>query len=119
MTSQTPSGGVQGLPTSNMALVSLIAGILGLSVPILGSIVAAVTGQMARREIRESAGTLGGDGLVTAGLVMGWIGIGLAVATGFVSVGSLLRSLSVLRYSPRPARLPVSCRSCWFWSKKS
>jgi len=80
MTSQTPSGGVQGLPTSNMALVSLIAGILGLSIfPILGSIVAVITGQMARREIRESAGTLGGDGLATAGLVMGWIGIALAV----------------------------------------
>ena len=80
MASETPSGGVQGLPTSNMALVSLIAGILGLSIfPLLGSIVAVITGQMARREIRESAGTLGGDGLATAGLVLGWIGIGLSV----------------------------------------
>ncbi len=80
MTSQTPSGGVQGLPTSNMAIVSLIAGILGLSLfPLIGSIVAVITGQMARREIRESAGTLGGEGLATAGLVMGWIGIGLSV----------------------------------------
>jgi hypothetical protein len=34
---------------------------------------------MARNEIRESNGTLGGEGLATAGLVLGWIGVGLTV----------------------------------------
>ncbi len=75
-----PTGGAQAPPTSNTAIISLIAGILGLSLfPIIGSIVAVITGQMARREIRESAGTLGGEGLATAGLVLGWVGIGLTV----------------------------------------
>jgi hypothetical protein len=67
------------LPTSSVAIVSLIAGILGLTlVPIAGSIVAIITGFMAKKEIRESGGTMGGDGLATAGLVTGWLGVALA-----------------------------------------
>ena len=66
-------------PNSSLAIISLVAGILGLTFfPLLGSIVAIITGMMARKEIRESAGALGGDGMATAGFVMGWIGIGLA-----------------------------------------
>lgn len=81
MSTQTPPGDISpAVPTSSLAIISLIAGILGLSLfPILGSVVAVITGPMARREIRESGGTLGGDGLATAGLVLGWIGIGLTV----------------------------------------
>ena len=76
---ETPEAPYQ-LPNSTMAVVSLVAGILGLTIlPTLGSIVAVITGMMARREIRDSAGTLGGDGMATAGLVMGWIGIGLGI----------------------------------------
>jgi hypothetical protein len=67
-------------PSSNLAIISLIAGILGLSMfPLLGSVVAVVTGQMARREIRDSGGSLGGDGMAKAGLILGWIGVGLTV----------------------------------------
>lgn len=78
---QVPPGEVpRAVPNSNMALISLIAGILGLTfIPFLGSIVAVVTGPMAKREIRESGGALGGDGLATAGIVLGWVGIGLGV----------------------------------------
>lgn len=66
--------------TSTMALVSLIAGIVGLTLlPILGSIVAVVTGYMARKEIRASAGAITGDGMALAGLIMGWIGVVLSV----------------------------------------
>jgi len=71
--------GTYDVPNSNMAMISLVAGILGLTLfPFLGSIVALVTGYMARKEIQESNGNLGGDGMATAGLVMGWIGIGLS-----------------------------------------
>ncbi len=67
-------------PNSSMAIVSLIAGILGLTFfPVIGGIVAVVTGPMAKKEIRESGGVLGGEGLATAGIVLGWISIGLAV----------------------------------------
>lgn len=67
-------------PNSTMAIVSLVAGILGWTfVPVLGSIVAVITGHMAQREIRESGGRLGGDSLATVGLVLGYISLGLGL----------------------------------------
>ena len=61
-------------PNSTLAMVSMIAGIVGwVLAPLLGSLVAIVTGHMAKREIRESMGRLGGDGMATAGLVMGYL----------------------------------------------
>ncbi len=79
-----------GASTNNLALVSLIAGILGLSVvPLIGSIVAVITGPMAKREIQNSAGAFSGEGLATAGIVLGWIGIALGVI-GFCAVGAIL-----------------------------
>jgi hypothetical protein len=63
-----------------MALVSLIAGILGLTMfPFLGSIAAVITGNIGKKEIAASSGAETGDGLATAGVIMGWIGIGLGV----------------------------------------
>jgi hypothetical protein len=60
-------------PNSTMAVVSLISGILGWFVlPLIASLVAVVTGHMAKKEIRESRGRVGGDGLATAGLIMGY-----------------------------------------------
>jgi hypothetical protein len=62
------------LPTSTMALVSLIAGIVGiLFFPFVGGIVAIVTGNMARKETRSFPPTHSGDGMATAGMVMGWL----------------------------------------------
>lgn len=62
-------------------MVSLVFGILGWTlVPALGAIVAVITGHMARAEIRRSAGQLQGDGLAVAGLVLGWVAIGLSMA---------------------------------------
>jgi apolipoprotein N-acyltransferase len=61
-------------PTSTAAIISLVAGILAwLALPPLGAIVAVVAGHMARTEIRQSAGTLQGDGLAVAGLVLGYL----------------------------------------------
>jgi hypothetical protein len=80
MNSNYSGGSYQTTPNSTMAVISLVAGILGLSLfPTIGSIIALITGYMARNEIRVSAGSLGGDGLATAGIVLGWIGIGLSV----------------------------------------
>lgn len=81
MAYQPPEGGYSySPPNSSMALISLISGILGLSfIPVIGSIVAVITGPMAKKEIQASNGALSGDGLATAGIILGWIGIGLAV----------------------------------------
>jgi len=68
------------LPTSTLAIVSLVAGILGFTIlPLIGSIVAILTGYSARKETRAVPAIAGGDGLATAGIIMGWIEVGLAV----------------------------------------
>ena len=67
-------------PTSNLALASLILGILGWTLlPFLGAIGAVVTGHMAKSEIKNSLGALGGNGMATAGLVLGYASIALGV----------------------------------------
>jgi hypothetical protein len=61
-------------PNSTLATISMIAGILGWTIaPLLGSLAAIITGHMAKREIRESVGQLAGDGMATAGLVLGYL----------------------------------------------
>ncbi len=68
-------------PTHTMAIVSLIFGILGLVqvCPGIGSIIAVVTGNMAQGDIRRNPGMYSGDGLAKGGIILGWIGIALAV----------------------------------------
>lgn len=65
-------------PTNAMAIVSMVSSILGLTlVPIVGSIVGVVTGYVARRQIAETGEQ--GSGAATAGLVIGWVGVGLLI----------------------------------------
>jgi hypothetical protein len=79
---ETPSYQNPILPSSTMAIISLIAGILGFTaVPILGGIVALVTGYAARKETRATPPTASGDGMATAGIVMGWIQMALAIVS--------------------------------------
>jgi hypothetical protein len=60
-------------------VISLILGILGLvSFSILAGIPAIILGNMSRNNIRASSGRLGGEGMATAGIVMGWVSVGLA-----------------------------------------
>ncbi|MGV8923194.1 MAG: DUF4190 domain-containing protein [Thermomonas sp.] len=66
--------------TSAMSIVSLVSGILGWTLlPFLGSIVAVITGHMARGEIRRAPDRLEGDGLAIAGLILGYAAIAMAV----------------------------------------
>jgi hypothetical protein len=68
------------LPSSTLAIVSLISAILGFTfVPVLGTIGALITGYMARNETRSIPPRASGDGLATAGIIMGWIQVGLVV----------------------------------------
>lgn len=64
--------------TNALAIVSLVSGIVGLTfIPFVGSIVAVITGHMARKEIRSTGDA--GDGLAKGGLITGYIGLGLSV----------------------------------------
>lgn len=85
--------------TSPLAIASLISGILGWTLlPWLGSIVAIITGHMARSEIRANPATKDGDGLALAGLIMGWAMIALSILTILVIMlffGGLLAFLGI------------------------
>jgi hypothetical protein len=58
-----------------MAIASVVLGILWLFW--VGSALALVFGYVGRNQIRQTGE--GGDGLAIAGIVLGWIGIGLLV----------------------------------------
>ena len=68
--------------TSTSAVISLIAGITGwLFLPILGPIVAVITGHIAKGEIHRSMGQITGDGLATFGLILGYLQLILALCS--------------------------------------
>ncbi|MGY2083456.1 DUF4190 domain-containing protein [Blastococcus sp. SYSU DS0539] len=73
-----PYGGYPYAPpqrTNGMAIASLVLGILWLYW--VGSILALVFGYTAKRQIQERGES--GSGMATAGIVLGWIGVGLLV----------------------------------------
>lgn len=75
-------------PTSGLALASFLLGIGGLTIlPLIGSVLAVLFGYMARNDIRARPTQVSGDGLATAGIVMGWVPI---AATVLIAVLALL-----------------------------
>jgi hypothetical protein len=80
----------RGAPTvrSSNATTALVLGIIGMACAVLGPL-AIVYGARARREIRESGGTLSGDGMAIAGLVLGIIStslLALNILVAFVRI---------------------------------
>ena len=66
--------------TSTLAAISLISGILAwFFLPLVGAVIAIITGHMAKSEIRKNPVYLSGDGLATAGLVLGYAQLVLGV----------------------------------------
>jgi competence protein ComGC len=70
--------------TSTLAIWSLVLGILGIVLLLacispLFAIPAVICGHMAYSRIKRSSGTLTGDGMALAGLITGYISIGLSV----------------------------------------
>jgi hypothetical protein len=68
--------------TSGTAIASLIFGVLEwIALPVIGAIPAVILGASARSEIRRAPpGTIGGEGLAVAGLILGWVYLGIFVA---------------------------------------
>lgn len=90
-----PSGGqpmAYGTPqatSSTAAIISLIFGIVSwFALPLIGALIAIVSGHMARGEIRRSGGNLGGDGMAMAGLILGYLN--LLVTIGVICVFFML-----------------------------
>ncbi|WP_158545848.1 DUF4190 domain-containing protein [Blastococcus sp. TF02A-30] len=75
---QPPYGGYPYAPprrTNGMAVASMVLGILWLYW--IGSILALVFGYVAKQQIRQRGDS--GSGMATAGIVLGWVGIGFLV----------------------------------------
>jgi hypothetical protein len=78
--------------TNGLAIASLILGIAGWIPCGIGSVVAVILGFVARTQIRESRGRQGGDGLALAGIILGFIGVGLIIL--FFVLGATIGSSS-------------------------
>jgi cytochrome c biogenesis protein CcdA len=64
--------------TNVLSVVSLVLSLLSFCVlPVVGAVAGIITGHVARRQIRETGEE--GAGLATAGIVVGWIHVGLAL----------------------------------------
>jgi hypothetical protein len=76
---------------SGLAIASLVCGIAAWIIfPVVAAIAAVVTGHLAKKEIRESGNTIGGDGMALAGLLMGYIQLGLFALAILVVILALL-----------------------------
>ena len=66
--------------TSSMAIIALISGILGwMGFFGIGGLAAVIFGHVAKNEIRKGNGWVTGDGMATAGLVLGYTNIAATV----------------------------------------
>jgi hypothetical protein len=83
-------------PTHALAVVSLVLSILGLIgvLPLVGSIGGIISGRIARKEILEKPALHSGEGIARAGIVLGWIGVAIAL------VFACLILLAVLFFIP-------------------
>jgi hypothetical protein len=82
---------IQSSETNPLALLSLICGILAwVAFPILGSLVAIVSGHAALRQLRSPINDQDGAVLAKAGLILGWLQIGIIVLATAFYVGLIL-----------------------------
>lgn len=72
-------------PTNSNATIALICAIVAWVVcPFIPAVVAVILGRKAQKEIAESGGTQGGEGLAKAAVIIGWINIGFTVFFGAI-----------------------------------
>jgi hypothetical protein len=67
---------------------------------VIGTIVALVTGYMARNETRSIPPRASGDGLATAGIIMGWIQVALVVIGICCAIAYLVFLLGYVTTTP-------------------
>jgi uncharacterized membrane protein len=75
-----PRGAREQAPTCDLAIYSLVCGVVGLfCLSIFAAVPGVVLGHMALKKIRNSGGRLEGHGLAVAGLILNYINILLFV----------------------------------------
>src|SRR5690349_3622631 len=117
MSDPLPPGNPAPIPTSNsnrqpessgMAIASLVLGILSLvCFGLLSGIPAIICGKIGRTKIRNSAGTLTGSGLATAGIITGALGTVFSIIG--IAVFFVLPMLTVTAVSKRVEDQKTTC----------
>lgn len=72
--------------TNGLAIAALVVGCLGFAFCFVPSILAIVFGYISKSQIDQSHGTQSGRGLAIAGIVLGWVGVGIALVLAVVFV---------------------------------
>ncbi|WP_369938896.1 DUF4190 domain-containing protein [Xanthomonas medicagonis] len=89
--------------TNSLAVVSLVAGVLGWTVmPVLGSLCAIITGHLARAQIRRQPQRFRGDELALGGLVLGWAMVVFAVLAALALLGFIIFFGNLIYTSAHP-----------------
>lgn len=110
MAARSPALVIVPSATSGKAMASLILALLGITcLWLLGGIPAIIFGILARRDIRKSGGRISGDGLATAGIILGAIScvFSMAPLLAAISVPNFLEA----QYRARIARARTDMRS--------
>lgn len=90
--------------TEGMAVASLVLGISGFFFcPLIMGILAVVFGYMGKRKISESGGAVGGDSFCLAGIILGFIQLGLTLV--FVAIWIILAAVATSSSAMAPALL--------------
>jgi Domain of unknown function (DUF4190) len=89
--------------TNWKAIASLVCGILFFFLP--AALLAIVFGHLSLAEIRKSAGRLTGHSIAMAGLILGYIGMGLLVILLVVSI--VLWKVAARGFSLNPSKLCI------------
>ncbi|MBK1827696.1 GYF domain-containing protein [Haloferula rosea] len=92
-------GGIPVVPNNGMAIASMVCGISSLVllfscfIGILAGIPAVICGHLALKQIREYVLPMGGRGMAIAGLVTGYITIGITLAGGIFLLVAISRDM--------------------------
>jgi uncharacterized protein YqgC (DUF456 family) len=91
-----------GPKTNTLAILSLVFSIgsflVTWFVPLVASIAGVVCGHIARGQIKRSGGSETGEGLALAGLIIGYIGIAMGLAT-MLFLSAVLAALTALLFA--------------------
>ena len=107
----TPSSAFNSaVQTSSLAIVSLVSGIASwIFLPIVGAIIAVISGHLAKKEINESGGQLGGMEMANVGLVLGYVHLALSVIgiclIGLLVIGILVFAVNSVEWSSSYIRI--------------
>jgi hypothetical protein len=86
-----PFGSPGAVPASagnnGMAVAALVCGIAGF-LCIIPAILGIIFGFVAKGQIRDSGGVQGGDGMATAGIVLGFVWVAISIIVIIASVSS-------------------------------